>query len=118
MLGSSSNTNIMKAHKRTLGAIAANNRLDSDELLLALWSRSADFDYLKNENSRIYSKDLMFVKEVIISIKEKVEKASKEEVQKNISKEPVHRDYDFSSGEGFNVLILPPPSIPPAPASK
>ncbi len=58
----------MKTYKRILGTIAKKYKLDPDILLLALWDYDEDnFQYLKNENSRVKNHDYRSVKQLILS---------------------------------------------------
>lgn len=86
----------MQSHKRILRVVAKNNGLDPDELLIALWdSYETRFEYLKNENSRIKTDDVISVRKFISKFKEG---SSTKPTNKQIKPvEVIQREYDFSS---------------------
>ncbi len=85
----------MIAFKRILGTVAKNNKIDSDELLIALWDvPKKRFDYLKSDKSFIKNKDYRFVKDVVFKIREG--NLLKYPKQQNKRKKIVIKDYDFS----------------------
>ena len=87
----------MKTHKRILKNIAKNYKIDPDEILIAIWDhpeKKTKFDYLKNENSVVKSKDLNFVKEIILS---KLKGTDKKSTKKIKPIELIIKDHDFYS---------------------
>jgi len=88
----------MHSKKRTVKNIINKYKIDPDSLLISLWSLDNYFEYLKNDNSIIRTKDLKFIREFLSNYKYK----EKDDIKINIlieNKGGNKNNYDFSIGK-------------------
>lgn len=98
----------MKVSKRTVRNISLKNKVNPDDLLIALWYFNEDkFDYLEDENSVIKTKDIKAVSKTIkVRLKNSKPKKPTEEIAQTTQLEIT--DFDFSTvgkpNNDFNYL--------------
>lgn len=89
----------MKLSRRVLKNVAKNYRTDPDEVLIHLWDKAEGrFGYLKNENSVLKNKDVLYVKGITERLSRENERRNKG--GKNKSAKPtkiIYKVHDFST---------------------
>ncbi len=94
-----SRSKLMKITRRVLRNVAKNYRADPDEILIHLWDKAGDrFDYLRNENSTLKNKDVLYVKKIL----DRLSGENKRESRSNKSKSAkpikiIYKVHDFST---------------------